>query len=66
VDYALLADEAIDITIQGKYLLIETLIEELAQHCLNQPLVQAVRVKIEKPEAIETADSVGISIYRSN
>ncbi len=66
LDYATLAHAVAELTINGKYLLIETLIEDIAQHCLRQPLVQGVSVQVEKPQAVPRADSVGIKIYRYN
>ena len=66
LDYATLAHAVAELTINGKYLLIETLIEDIARHCLRQPLVQGVSVQVEKPQAVSRADSVGIKIYRSN
>ena len=66
LDYATLADAVAELTISGKYLLIETLIEDIGRHCLRQPLVQGVSVQVEKPQAVSRADSVGIKIYRSN
>ena len=66
LDYATLADAVAELTITGEYLLIETLIEDIAQHCLRQPLVNGVSVQVEKPQAVQRADSVGVRIYRSN
>jgi dihydroneopterin aldolase len=66
LDYATLADAVVALTINGRYLLIETLVEDIAQHCLKQPLVQAVSVQVEKPQAVAKADSVGIKIHRCN
>jgi dihydroneopterin aldolase len=66
LDYAALADAVAALTINGKYLLIETLIEDIALHCLQQPLVQGISVQVEKPQAVARADSVGIRIYRCN
>ena len=44
--------------------LVEQLAEEIAQLCLNLPRVTLARVKIAKPDAIETAGSVGVTIER--
>ena len=66
LDYSTLADAVAELTITGKYLLIETLIEDIAQHCLRQPLVDGVSVQVEKPQAVLRADSVGVRIYRCN
>ena len=66
LDYSTLADAVAELTITGKYLLIETLIEDIAQHCLQQHLVDGVSVQVEKPQAVLRADSVGVRIYRCN
>ena len=66
VDYAALADAAAELTIRGKYLLIETLVEDLAALCLERPHVAGVCVRVEKPKAVAGATAVGVEIYRSN
>ena len=66
VDYAALADVAAELTIAGEYLLIETLVEDLATLCLTRPHVAGVCVRVEKPQAVADATSVGVEIYRSN
>ena len=66
VDYAALADAAAELTIAGEYLLIETLVEDLAALCLARPHVAGVCVRVEKPKAVAGATAVGVEIYRSN
>ena len=66
MDYAALADAAAELTIAGEYLLIETLVEDLAALCLARPHVAGVCVKVEKPKAVAAATAVGVEIYRSN
>lgn len=44
--------------------LIETIAERVAVSCLSDPRVHAVRVRVEKPQAIEECRSVGIEIER--
>lgn len=44
--------------------LVEQLAEDIAQHCLNLPRVTLARVKVAKPDAIESAGSVGVTIER--
>ena len=44
--------------------LVEQLAEEIAQLCLNLPRVTLARVKVAKPDAIESAGSVGVTIER--
>lgn len=46
-------------------LLVETLVDDLANMILkNYSLVERVTVRVEKPEAVEFAESVGIEITR--
>ena len=54
--YDLVKDKHID--------LVEQLAEEIAQLCLNLPRVTLARVKVAKPDAIESAGSVGVTIER--
>lgn len=44
--------------------LLETLAERIAQTCLDDPRVQAVRVRLEKPDILPNCRSVGIEIER--
>lgn len=66
VNYAALADAATDLTIDGKYLLIETLVEDLAALSLSRAHVEGVSVRVEKPQAVPAAGAVGVEIYRTN
>ena len=66
VNYAALADAATDLTIDGKYLLIETLVEDLAALSLSLAHVEGVSVRVEKPQAVPAAGAVGVEIYRTN
>ena len=66
VNYAALADAATKLTIDGKYLLIETLVEDLAALSLSLAHVEGVSVRVEKPQAVPAADAVGVEIYRTN
>ena len=50
----------------GHVNLVETLAESFAEACLEDARVIAARIRLEKPEAIEEAGSVGIEIERSN
>jgi dihydroneopterin aldolase len=44
--------------------LIETLAERIAAHCLADGRVEAVRVRIEKPDVLPSCPAVGIEIDR--
>ncbi len=49
---------------EGHILLVETLAERIAALCLAHPMVSAVWVRVEKPQAIEQAAAAGVEIYR--
>ncbi len=66
VNYAALADAATKLTIDGKYLLIETLVEDLAALSLSLAHVEGVSVRVEKPKSVPAAGAVGVEIYRTN
>jgi len=64
LNYAELASQAAQRTITGEYLLIESLVEDLAALTLDHPTAKAVTVRVEKPQAVSDARSVGVEIYR--
>lgn len=65
LNYAAVAEAVQAMTVAGEYLLIETLVEDLATLCLNAG-AEAVTVRVEKPNAVAAADAVGVEIYREN
>ena len=66
VDYSFLAKGAERIIQNGKYLLLETLAEDVCDYCLKQPGVSSVKLSVKKPEALSKAEFVGVRIQRSN
>ena len=64
VNYAELSSRAAQLTVEGEYLLIESLVEDLAALTLDHPTAKAVTVRVEKPQAVSAAGSVGVEIYR--
>ena len=66
VDYSLLAKEAARIIRNGKYLLLETLAEDVCDYCLDQPGVSSVDLSVKKHQALSKAEFVGVRIHRSN
>ena len=50
---------------EGHVNLVETLAERIAAACLKDRRVMAARVRIEKPEIIPNARSVGVEIERA-
>jgi 7,8-dihydroneopterin aldolase/epimerase/oxygenase len=64
LDYGKLVD-GIALLVQSEHVnLIETLAERIATHCLADPRVESVRVRIEKPDVLPSVRSVGIEIER--
>jgi FolB domain-containing protein len=49
----------------GEPMLVERLVQELADICLEDTRVQKVKISVEKPGALRFARSVGIKITRS-
>ena len=64
LDYADLANKVQTLIIDGKYLLIETLINDIADLCLSAPEASGVTVEVRKPKALANA-IVGLRIYRA-
>lgn len=62
VNYETVAEAARAIVAQGHVGLVETFADRLALACLENPLVQAVRVRVEKPGALESAAAPGCEV----
>lgn len=64
LDYAEVVRLVERLTRQGHVNLLETLAERIADGCLADNRVLAVRVRLEKPDVIANARAVGIEIER--
>jgi len=64
VDYGEVVELITTIAQEGHVNLVETLAERIAEAILSDARVSAVRVRIEKPDIIAEAGSVGIEIER--
>ena len=64
IDYAALADQIKDHCATHQPLTVEALAEDLAALCLAHPRAAAVRIQVEKPQAVPDTRSVGVSIQR--
>ena len=64
LDYAEVVRLVERLTRQGHVNLLETLAERIAEGCLADGRVLAVRVRLEKPDVIANARAVGIEIER--
>lgn len=65
VDYDALSQKVKKHTEGVKRFTVEALAEDIAQLCLAEKGVEKVRVRVEKPQAIEFVDSVGVEIKRA-
>ncbi len=64
VCYENMIDQVRDIIQRGHVDLVETLAETIADTLLADTRIRQLRVQIEKPDAIDAAESVGIAIER--
>jgi dihydroneopterin aldolase len=64
VSYEIIVKKVEGIVARGHINLVETLAEHIAEACLRDDRVLAARVRVEKPEVIPNAASVGVEIER--
>ena len=64
VSYEILVRKVEGIVAQGHVNLAETLAELIAGECLEDERVMVARVRVEKPDIIANAKSVGVEIER--
>lgn len=64
VSYEIIVKKVEAILTEGHVNLVETLCEKIAQACLRDRRVLAARVRVEKPDIIPNARSVGVEIER--
>ncbi len=65
VSYEIIVKKCEAIVAEGHVNLVETLAEKFAETCLKDKRVTAARVRIEKPDIIPNARSVGVEIERA-
>lgn len=64
VDYDLVVDRVAALVQKSHYKLLESLIEAIADVILQEFKVQKVQCTVYKPQAIDQAETVGITIMR--
>ena len=64
LNYELIEADVLSIAKQGRFQLIETLAERVAEACLRHPKVRSVRVVVDKPGALVHTQSVAVEIER--
>jgi len=65
VSYENVVNHVKELISEGHVHLVETLAEMIANECLKNRWVVAVRVRVEKPDIIPEAVSVGVEIERT-
>ena len=64
IDYDALAQIVTEEIESRRFNLIEAVAERIADICLNIPRVDSVRIKVEKPTALNNAECAAITIFR--
>ena len=64
LNYELVEADVLSIAEQGRFQLIETLAERVAEACLRYPKVCRVRVVVDKPGALVHTQSVAVEMER--
>lgn len=64
ISYSAIARTAKEMAETAQRLTVEALAEDIARACLEDPRVQRIRVRVEKPNAVPFAGSVGVEIER--
>ena len=64
VDYRAVSKSVIALVESSQFFLVEKVAEEIARLCLEDPRVEKVRVRVEKPGAVRFSRSVGIEVER--
>jgi D-erythro-7,8-dihydroneopterin triphosphate epimerase len=65
VNYRTITKRVIKLVEESRFYLVEKLAAEIAATCLEDPRVEAVTVRVEKPDALRFARSVGVEIHRT-
>jgi dihydroneopterin aldolase len=65
VDYSLIVQEAAALADRGHIELVERFAQLLAERCLAFPGVRRVRVRLEKPQALDAAEAAGVELVLS-
>lgn len=64
VDYAEVAVRVTELITQGRYRLLETMAEDIADMLLASYRISQVQVRVEKPRAVGKARAAGVRIVR--
>ena len=65
VDYEKITKKLENLTRSKKYNFLESLVEDAFKEIFDDKRINSVTIKIEKPEAIKNAESVGVEIFKT-
>ena len=65
VDYEKITNKLENLTKSKKYNFLESLAEDSFKEIFSDKRINSVTIKIEKPEAIKNADSVGVEVFKT-
>lgn len=64
IDYSKLTKELLVLVETNTRHTVEALAEDLAAHCLRDPLSNSVKIRLEKTSAVRFTEAVGVEIFR--
>ena len=65
VDYEKITNKLENLTKTKKYNFLESLAEDSFKEIFEDKRINSIKIKIEKPEAIKSAGSVGVEIFKA-
>jgi len=65
VDYEKITNKLENLTKNKKYNFLESLAEDSFKEIFEDKRINSVKIKIEKPDAIKNADSVGVEVFKN-
>ena len=65
VDYEKITNKLVNLTKNKKYNFLESLAEDSFKEIFEDKRINSVKIKIEKPQAIKKAKSVGVEIFKT-
>ena len=65
VDYEKITNKLENLTKNKKYNFLESLVEDSFKEIFEDKRIDSAKIKIEKPEAIKNAKSVGVEVFKT-
>ena len=65
VDYEKITNKLENLTKSKKYNFLESLVEDSFKEIFEDKRINSVKIKIEKPDAIKNAGSVGVEVFKT-